>query len=56
MAHIAYHVGQIVYLGKWFRRGAWKYLTIPPGQSADYNANPVLEKIGIREVRGGEMS
>ena len=44
LAHAAYHVGQIVYLAKSFRGEAWEYLTIPPGQSEAYNANPVLEK------------
>ncbi len=56
MAHVAYHVGQIVYLGKWFRGGAWEYLTIPPGQSAAYNAHPAPEKIGTQPVRGEEKS
>jgi hypothetical protein len=31
LAHAAYHVGQIVYLAKSFRREAWKSLTIPRG-------------------------
>ena len=44
LAHAAYHVGQIVYLAKSFRGDDWEYLSIPPGQSEAYNANPVLEK------------
>ena len=44
LAHAAYHVGQIVYLAKSFRGESWEYLSIPPGQSETYNANPTLEK------------
>jgi uncharacterized damage-inducible protein DinB len=29
LAHTSYHVGQIVFLGKTFRGGEWKSLTIP---------------------------
>lgn len=31
LAHISYHVGQIVYLAKGFRGPEWQYLSIPPG-------------------------
>jgi hypothetical protein len=44
LAHTSYHVGQITFLGKMLRRSRWKYLSIPPGKSAAYNANPSLEK------------
>ena len=44
LAHLAYHVGQIVLLARSFRGDEWEYLSIPPGQSEAYNANPVLEK------------
>ena len=44
LAHISYHVGQIVYVSHTFRGGEWKYLSIPPGGSAAYNANPKFEK------------
>lgn len=44
LAHAAYHVGQIVLMAKSFRGDAWEYLSIPPGQSEAYNANPVFEK------------
>ena len=46
MARVAYHVGQTAYLARCFRGEAWEYLTIPPGQSAAYNENPILEKTG----------
>lgn len=29
LAHYSYHIGQIVYLGRWFRQSAWKSLSIP---------------------------
>lgn len=44
LAHVAYHVGQIVYLAKSFCGDEWESLSIPPGQSEAYNANPVREK------------
>jgi hypothetical protein len=44
LAHASYHVGQIVYLGKSLRGGAWEYLTIPPGASDAYNRDPKLDK------------
>src|SRR5437762_671037 len=33
LAHASYHVGQIVFLARSLRGGAWEFLTIPPGQS-----------------------
>lgn len=44
LAHVSYHVGQLVYLSHYFAGAAWKYLSIPPGGSAAYNANPGAEK------------
>src|SRR5262245_45088222 len=44
LSHTAYHVGQIVFLAKMLRSGDWRYLPIPPGGSAAYNANPSAEK------------
>jgi hypothetical protein len=40
LAHTSYHVGQIVYLAKAFRGNDWKWLSIPPGKSAEFNLNP----------------
>ena len=36
-SHYAYHVGQIVLLAKHVRGADWQYLTIPRGQSEQYN-------------------
>jgi uncharacterized damage-inducible protein DinB len=44
LAHTSYHVGQIVYLAKSMRGADWRYLSIPPGQSAAYNAAPDKER------------
>jgi uncharacterized damage-inducible protein DinB len=44
LAHTSYHVGQIVYLAKSMRGKDWRYLSIPPGQSAAYNAAPDKER------------
>jgi uncharacterized damage-inducible protein DinB len=47
LAHTSYHVGQITFAGKLLRRGEWTYLSIAPGQTAAYNANPTLEKARV---------
>jgi hypothetical protein len=44
LAHASYHVGQIVYVAKSLRGEGWRYLSIPPGQSDAYRANPTLER------------
>lgn len=44
LAHASYHVGQIVYLAHAKCGVDWRYLSIPPGGSAAYNANPGAEK------------
>ncbi len=37
LAHYAYHVGQIVFLGRMQKKDAWESLSIPKGKSKDYN-------------------
>ena len=37
MAHYSYHVGQIVYLGRWIRQSEWKSLSIPKNKSNEFN-------------------
>ena len=44
LAHYAYHVGQIVYLGRMMRGAEWISLSIPKGASASYNANKFNQK------------
>jgi Protein of unknown function (DUF1572) len=38
LMHTAYHVGQILYIGKHLRGAAWTMLSIPKGKSAEFNA------------------
>lgn len=40
LTHYAYHVGQIVYVAKHWRGSAWRTLSIPVGQSKQFNAAP----------------
>lgn len=37
LAHYAYHVGQLVFLGKMITAENWKSLSIPKGESTSYN-------------------
>ncbi|MFK8037189.1 MAG: DUF1572 family protein [Crocinitomicaceae bacterium] len=38
LAHYAYHVGQVVFVGKLVQNENWDSLSIPKGKSKDYNA------------------
>lgn len=44
LAHTSYHVGQMTYVGKMLRGGEWRYLSIPPGGTAEYNRDPTRER------------
>jgi Protein of unknown function (DUF1572) len=48
VAHIAYHVGQIVYLAKHFSGSKWTALTVPRGKSEEYNARVAAGKASQR--------
>jgi hypothetical protein len=37
LAHYSYHVGQIIYIAKTIKNEEWRTLTIPKGQSGDFN-------------------
>lgn len=37
LAHYSYHVGQIVYLGRWIRQSEWKSLSIAKNKSNEFN-------------------
>lgn len=39
LAHYAYHVGQIVFIGKMVCNDSWTSLSIPKGNSGTYNAD-----------------
>jgi hypothetical protein len=44
LAHVSYHVGQIVLLARILNKGDWQWLSIPKGQSREYNMNPTKER------------
>lgn len=44
LSHFSCHVGQIMYLAKYFAGKNWKYLSIPLGESSKYHKNPTKEK------------
>jgi hypothetical protein len=37
LTHYSYHVGQIVYIGRWIKQNEWKSLSIPKNTSAEFN-------------------
>jgi hypothetical protein len=43
VAHYAYHVGQIVFIGKMILNDDWKSLSIPKGSSENYNVDKFSE-------------
>lgn len=53
LAHTSYHVGQIVYLSHAIVGAGWTYLSIAPGGSAGYNADPKMEKPGAHAAKVG---
>jgi uncharacterized damage-inducible protein DinB len=50
LAHLSYHVGQIVYLAKSFRGKDWTYLSIPPGESNAYNLAPQFDRPAAQQA------
>lgn len=53
--HVAYHVGQLVLIGKARRGKSWKPLTIPVGKSRDWEfiklTSPEYERLRARDKR-----
>jgi hypothetical protein len=47
IAHVAYHVGQLVLIARSTASAEWQSLSIPKGQSTAYNKNPTREKSPI---------
>jgi hypothetical protein len=43
LAHYSYHVGQLVYLGKWLQGETWQTLSIPKGSSQQFNERLKVE-------------
>lgn len=50
LAHLSYHVGQIVYIAKQLRGNDWRSLSIPPGGSEAYNRSPTVEQSSAHQV------
>lgn len=44
LAHISYHVGQMVVMARAGMADSWSFMSIPPGGTAAYNANPTKER------------
>lgn len=44
LAHAAHHVGQLVLLAREAAEGPWRWISIPKGASAAYNAAPTRER------------
>ena len=56
LAHYAFHVGQIVFLAKHLRSQEWKTLSVPRGESEEFNRKFVEERHRRRSVSGKESS
>jgi hypothetical protein len=48
MAHYSYHVGQIVYIGRWLKDSEWECLSIPKGGSEEANKKMRTENHGAQ--------
>jgi hypothetical protein len=44
LAHVAYHIGQIVYLSRLMQKEGWEWITIAPGQSRQFNEAMYAQK------------
>lgn len=55
LAHYPYHVGQIVYIAKMLKTGAWNSLSIPRKSSATYNQNKFEQEKRIQHFTDGEL-
>jgi len=52
LAHYAYHIGQIIYLGKIIKGEKWESLSIPRDKSDEYNQQKFAEEVGQRHFTG----
>ena len=44
LAHLSYHVGQMVLLARMEQAHHWEWISIPKGESERYNQNPTKER------------
>lgn len=54
LCHYAYHVGQIVFIGKMLRNEKWKSLSIPRGNTEAYNAEKFSREKRIEHFTDGK--
>lgn len=47
IAHFSNHAGQIILLARILATNEWKWITIPKGESKQYNANPTMERAPV---------
>ncbi|MEO6611756.1 MAG: DUF1572 family protein [Chitinophagaceae bacterium] len=43
LAHYPYHIGQIIYIGRIIKDKSWKNLSIPKGDSTQYNSSQSIK-------------
>lgn len=55
LCHYAYHVGQIVFIGKLIRKDDWQSLSIPKNASKDYNADKFSKAQGKSHFTDSEI-
>jgi hypothetical protein len=48
LAHYAYHIGQMVFIGKLIKGNSWESLSIPKGKSQTYNQGKFAKEKGRR--------
>ncbi|MCH7525266.1 MAG: DUF1572 family protein, partial [Bacteroidetes bacterium] len=48
LSHYAYHVGQLVFVGKMIKGEDWESLSIPKGESTSYNIEKFSKDKGRR--------
>lgn len=46
LAHYAYHIGQMVFIGKLIKGDSWQSLSIPKGKSSTYNQEKFAKEKG----------
>jgi uncharacterized damage-inducible protein DinB len=56
LCHYAYHVGQIVFIGKVFRKDDWQSLSIPKDASKLYNTEKFSKEKGKSHFTDSEMN
>lgn len=55
LGHYAYHVGQIVFIGKLNKEDDWKSLSIPKNQSNQYNASKYKKEKALKHFTEEEI-